>query len=162
MNLAEGQNKIIELVSQGKLTQDVLNDIVDYAIDTIKQTTKKYRMVVSDSNSSSFKVPECGIRKIGSLPLERKIYPSSNRDRTSDHFMNLQEVDDDDDKRQHRDQSQKKMLSEKPAAKKPVLSTSRRAAAAASSDNNRLYHRSSSESEIAQRYSFIDPHHHHQ
>ena len=119
----------------------MLNDIVDYAIDTIKQT-KKYRMVVSDSNSSSFKVPESGIRKIGSLPFERKIYSYSNRDRTSDHF----------DHKQHKGQSQK-MLSEKLAVKKPVLSTSRRA----SSDNNRLYHRSSSESEIAQRYSFIDP-----
>lgn len=35
-NLKEGQTLISELVKKGKIAQSILNDIMDYAIDTIK------------------------------------------------------------------------------------------------------------------------------
>ena len=63
-------------MGQGKLAEDMLQKIVDYAIDTVKNS-QKYRVVISDSNSSSLKVPSNGIRKIASMHSKRKIYSKS-------------------------------------------------------------------------------------
>ena len=117
MNLVQGRNRLIELMGQGKLAEDVLQKIVDYAIDTVKNS-QKYRVVISDSNSSSFKVPSNGIRKIASEASKRKVYSKScvNRPKMnhSGQILDITSVKD-------------KVLSEKFSVKEHVLSYRRRA-----------------------------------
>ena len=64
--LEEGQKKIIELMRAGKFSEEYLEEIVDYAIDSVKRHSQ-YKVVFSDSNSSSFQVPSEGFLKIRPL-----------------------------------------------------------------------------------------------
>ena len=77
-NLEEGQLRIIELIDEGKFTQEYLEEIVDYVIDSVKSSSQ-YMVIVSDSDSPSFKIPKSGVLRIKSVQKRRRSMAISNR-----------------------------------------------------------------------------------
>ena len=76
--LQEGQQFMIDLVKRGVYSQDLLEELVDQAIDSV-QSMSQYKLIFSDSNSSSLKVPKNGVLKLGSENSNGSYHPESDR-----------------------------------------------------------------------------------
>jgi len=76
--LEEGHARISEMIKRGVFSRELLEEIVDQAIDSV-QDMSQYKMIFSDSNSSSIRIPRNGILKLASEKSFGNYFPVSDR-----------------------------------------------------------------------------------